>query len=125
MLCGTKSGNRAVKKVRNLAGYAGELVVLLLRKLRLHRILHHRYRSPLGEIDLIVQNGRELYFIEVKTSMTSRFREVPVTGKQRRSIVRTAQYFLSRHPQFYEHQISFEVYCISPRSGITRFVNAW
>ncbi|WP_010268775.1 YraN family protein [Anaplasma marginale] len=106
-------------------GYAGELVVLLLRKARLHKVLHHRYRSPLGEIDLIVQNGRELHFIEVKTSMTSRFHEVPVTKKQRRSVVRTAQYFLSRNPQFSEHQISFEVYCFSPKSGVTRFVNAW
>ncbi|MFV9921235.1 MAG: YraN family protein [Anaplasma ovis] len=112
-------------KMRSLVGYTGELVVLLLRKIRLHRILHHRYRSPLGEIDLIVQNGQELCFIEVKTSMTSHFHEVPITEKQRQSIIRTAQYFLSRNPQFGEHQISFEVYCVSPKSGVTRFVNTW
>ncbi|WP_263008550.1 YraN family protein [Anaplasma capra] len=106
-------------------GHIGELMILLLHKMQLHKILRRRYRSPIGEIDLIVQDRQMLYFIEVKASTNSQFREVPLTAKQRNSIVRTARYFLSRHPQFAEHQISFEVYCVSLTHGITRFSNAW
>ncbi|MGN7678587.1 MAG: YraN family protein [Anaplasma sp.] len=112
-------------RAHNLVGYVGEVIVLLLCKVKLQKVLHHRYRSPAGEVDLIAQRKQELFFIEVKTSLSSRFSEIPISSKQRASIVRTAKYFLAHNPQFAEYQISFDAYCISPKNGISHFKNAW
>jgi Holliday junction resolvase-like predicted endonuclease len=43
-----------------------------------------RYKTPVGEIDLVALKAKRLAFVEVK----------------RRSIVRAAQYWLAGHPDF-------------------------
>ncbi|UQD54297.1 YraN family protein [Anaplasma phagocytophilum] len=114
-----------LKLSSNLIGYTGELLVMLLLKIRLQKILYHRYRTPVGEVDIIAQKGNLLFFIEVKTSIRNSFNEIPLSAKQRRSITRAAKYFLVRHPKFADYQMSFEVYCLSIKHGITRIQNAW
>ncbi|MDB1135506.1 YraN family protein [Candidatus Anaplasma sp. TIGMIC] len=111
---------------RNFVGYIGELIVMFLLKVRFKKILFHRYSTPVGEVDIIALQGRSITFIEVKTSIAWRsncgFR---LSYKQRRAVVYSAKYFLSRHPQYTDYQISFELYSVTARHGIVSIKNAW
>ena len=60
------------------------------------RNLHSRY----GEIDLIVQNGVYLAFVEVKTRAQNSWAapQAAVTVQKQRKIIATAQWYLQQHP---------------------------
>jgi len=47
-------------------GLFAETVAALLLRLKGHRILARRYRTPVGEIDLVALKGKRLAFVEVK-----------------------------------------------------------
>lgn len=51
-------------------GLFAETVTALLLRLKGHRILARRYKTPVGEIDLVALKGRRLAFIEVKRRKT-------------------------------------------------------
>ena len=112
-------------RAKNWLGYIGEYLVILLFLAKLRVILYHRYRSPVGEIDLIAKKRNLIVFAEVKTSIVGSFNEIPIGTKQRRSIIRAAKYFLASNPQFAHCDISFEVYCLSLTRGIIRVQNPW
>jgi putative endonuclease len=52
-----------------------------------------------GEIDLVALKGKRLAFIEVKRRRTAEDAAWTVPAKQRRRIVRAAQYWASAHRQ--------------------------
>jgi putative endonuclease len=61
-----------------------------------YRILARRFRSRLGEIDLVAEDGATIVFVEVKTRRTSGAGspEESVTPAKQRKIVRMAETFL-------------------------------
>jgi Holliday junction resolvase-like predicted endonuclease len=67
-----------------------------------------RYATPVG-VDLVALKGRRLAFVEVKRRKTADDAAWTVTAKQRRRIVRAAQYWLASHPAFAGHDIAFDV----------------
>ena len=62
--------------------------------------LMRRYRSPFGEIDLVMMDAGTLVFIEVKARATGRAGAglVSVGARKRARIVKTALYYLTEHP---------------------------
>jgi len=95
-------------------GLFAETVAALLLRLRGHRIVAQRYRTPVGEIDLVALKGRRLTFIEVKRRKTADNAAWTLPAKQRRRIVRAAQYWLAGHPDFAGHDIAFDVVLAAP-----------
>jgi putative endonuclease len=106
----TKRGER-VRAYRS--GVVAETLVALLLRLKGHRIVARRYATPVGEIDLVAIKGRRLAFVEVKRRKTADDAVWTVTAKQRRRIVRAAQYWLAKHPAFAGHDI-FDVVLAAP-----------
>ena len=82
------------------AGRAGEEAALRLLQIRGYKILARNFRSKVGEIDIIAEDGNVLVFIEVKTRWTLEYGypEEAVTPWKLRSIVRTAEYYKLTHP---------------------------
>ena len=91
------------------SGRVAEALVALLLRLKGHRIVARRYATPVGEIDLVALKGKRLAFVEVKRRKTADDAAYSVTAKQRRRIVRAAQYWLASHPAFAGHDIAFDV----------------
>jgi putative endonuclease len=79
-------------------GLFAETIAALLLRLKGHRIVAQRFKTPVGEIDLVVIKGRRLAFIEVKRRKTAEDAAWTLPAKQRRRIVRAAQYWLAGHP---------------------------
>lgn len=66
-----------------------------------YSILERNFRSPYGEIDLIVQMDGVTVFVEVKTRSSTNFGhpEEAVTRSKREHILSSAQTYLQNHPE--------------------------
>jgi putative endonuclease len=88
---GTESGNRPL-------GLAGEQTALSFFVNKGYRLLEKNFRVPCGEIDLILEKGREIVFVEVKARRSTRYglpEEAVITAKQRR-IIRAALWYVQK-----------------------------
>src|SRR3990170_3673554 len=73
------------KRVRAYrSGLFAETVTALLLRLKGHRIVARRYKTPVGEIDLVALKGRRLAFIEVKRRKTAEDAAWTLPAKQGR-----------------------------------------
>ncbi len=61
------------------------------------RILETNLRTPVGEIDILAREGRDLVFVEVKTRRSTAYGEPAeaVGARKQRQILRTAQWYLA------------------------------
>ena len=79
---------------RKLLGTKGEELALNLLKKKKYRILERNYRTNLGEIDILAQDGKTLVVVEVKTK-TDRKKgsaiEMITPAKQKKLILLTLQ----------------------------------
>jgi putative endonuclease len=96
------------------SGRAAEMAAAMLLRLKGHRIVAQRYKTPVGEIDLVALKGKRLAFIEVKRRRTTEDAAWTLPTRQRRRIVRAAQYWLAGHPDFAGHDIAFDVVLAAP-----------
>jgi putative endonuclease len=106
-------------------GRSAESLAACLLRLKGHRIVARRYGTPVGEIDLVALKGKRLAFIEVKRRKTTDEAAWTITAKQRRRIVRAAQYWLASHPGFAGHTIAFDVVLTAPWSWPRIIANAF
>ena len=77
-------------------GGRGEKVAEDYLKANGFKIVKRNFRCKMGEIDLIVKKGGELYFVEVKTRRDTRFGDPleSITLNKQRQIIKIAKYFL-------------------------------
>ncbi len=61
--------------------------------------LARRYRSPFGEIDLVMQDGDTLVFVEVKARLTGKSGAglAAVNARKRAKIIKTALQYMAEH----------------------------
>ncbi len=79
-----------------------------------YRILGRRVRTPYGEIDLIGVRGRRLAFVEVKRRATRLEAEAALTSRQAGRMARAAEFWVSRHPAFREHDRGLDAVLVLP-----------
>jgi putative endonuclease len=103
---------RRVKAYRS--GVFAETVTALLLRLKGYAIVARRYKTPVGEIDLVALKGKRLAFIEVKRRKTLDDAAWTLPTRQRRRIIRAAQYWLAAHPDYAGHDLGFDVVLAAP-----------
>jgi putative endonuclease len=66
-----------------------------------YTLLARNLRTPYGEIDLVMQDGREMVFVEVKarTSRSLGNPEISVTPAKQRHLVDSVEYYFQQHPE--------------------------
>ncbi|RUT30184.1 YraN family protein [Arsenicitalea aurantiaca] len=106
-------------------GRRGETLAALYLGAKFYRIIHRRYRTPVGEIDLIVRRGRVTVFVEVKSRMRSDDEAEALEAVDTARIGRAAQYFLARHPQLAETPLRFDVIFLAPFALPRHVTNAF
>jgi putative endonuclease len=90
-----------------------------------YRILARRFRSPVGEVDIVCGRRNVLVFVEVKTRATYDEAVEAVTMQQRRRIVAGAEYWLASHPNDAQRDIRFDVVIMTPRKLPQHIPNAF
>ena len=83
---------------RQLLGMSGEDLACAELQRRGYAVVARRYRTRLGEIDIIARDGPTLVFVEVKARMTQEFggAAAAMTGWKQRRVARMAQDYLAR-----------------------------
>src|SRR5262245_63435169 len=79
------------------------------------RIVARRWKSPVGEIDLVARRRRLLVFVEVKARAAFDDAAEAVTERQRRRIVAAAQAWLARHGGDLDCDNRFDAVLVVPR----------
>lgn len=89
-----------------------------------HRILARRFKTHLGEIDLITKRGRRVAFVEVKHRATIDDCQAAVTPLNRRRVHAAANLWLARHQPYQDFDLGFDLIFIVPRRWPMHLVNA-
>jgi len=80
-------------------GRGGERAALILLLLKGYRPRHRNWRGPSGELDLVVERGGQIVFVEVKARSSELFGgAVAAFDRDKRlAVARTAAAYLSRN----------------------------
>src|SRR5436305_14997825 len=78
------------------------------------RILARRWKSPLGEIDIVARRRHLLVFVEVKARERLDDAAWSVTDRQRSRIVAAAEVYLARVPDESIRDIRFDAILVAP-----------
>ncbi|MGB4102137.1 MAG: YraN family protein [Alphaproteobacteria bacterium] len=106
-------------------GRTAEFLCRLALRLKGYQILAARYRTPLGEIDIIAARGGTVAVIEVK-ARTSRDRAAAALHPQQQArLHRAAHYLLSQRPELAHATLRFDLMLVAPRRWPEHIVAAW
>ena len=75
-----------------------------------YKILCQNFKTPEGEIDLIVSRGGVLCFIEVKMRQDFNDALYAISSVQKKRIERAAEHFLKKNPRLQSMDIRFDAF---------------
>ena len=79
-----------------------------------YRILARRFRSPVGEVDIVARRRDVLVFVEVKARNTLDDAALSLLPRQQQRIAATAGAWLSAHPEDAASNIRFDAVLVAP-----------
>jgi putative endonuclease len=113
------------RRARYARGLVAETIAAWWLRLKGYRILAHRYKTALGEIDLVARRGRVLAFVEVKARPSVEAGLEAIAAEGYRRIEEAADIYLARHPAFATLDIRFDLVVIAPRRWPRHLTNAF
>jgi putative endonuclease len=105
-------------------GHVAEFACCALLLLKGYRILHRRYRTRHGEVDIVARKGKRIVFVEVKARPTLAQGLEANTPRQRRRIEQAAQ-SLMRHPSRARLFMRFDMMVARPWRLPYHLKDAW
>ena len=90
-----------------------------------YRIVARRWKTPLGEIDIVARRRRTLVFVEVKARERADDAAEAVTERTKRRIIGAAELWLAHHPDDAQRDIRFDVILVAPGSMPQHIANAF
>ena len=106
-------------------GAKGEELAVRCLKSRGYRIIEQNYRTRLGEIDIIAEQGEDLVFIEVKTRSDILFGSAleSVTPQKQKQLSKVALEYISKK-DCHNRPARFDVVAIELQKGSKTFQDA-
>jgi putative endonuclease len=106
-------------------GLGGERRAAWLLRLKGYRVLAARYRTDIGEADLVARRGSTLVFVEVKVRASLDAALEAITARQQRRIAAAARTWLARHPADMSATLRFDAVLVAPGRWPRHLVNAF
>jgi len=97
-----------------LRGHRGEWRAAAALMVKGYRILARRYRTRLGEIDLIARRGDLVLIVEVKARQTLQEAMQAIARESERRIEAAADLWLSRQPDHGRLSVRFDMVAVLP-----------
>lgn len=105
-------GGRRLSRYRR--GHRGERLAALALMLKGYRILARRYRTKLGEIDLIARRGDLVLIVEVKVRPTLVAAMEAISRLNERRVEAAADLWLARQPDHARLSLRFDMVAVLP-----------
>jgi putative endonuclease len=109
-----RPGARPERVAAFRTGLSAESRAALLLVAKGFRILARRWKSPLGEIDIVARRRHLLIFVEVKARDKLDDAAEAVTMRQRQRIAAAAQAWLAVHPRDVSCNMRFDAMLVAP-----------
>ena len=106
-------GGKAMRQRNHRRGLRAEYAALALLMLKGYRLVAMRYKTPVGEIDLIVRRGQYLVCVEVKARPTHAAAAEAIHTTNQSRVVAAAQSFLAKHPAYAYMQVRFDAVLVA------------
>lgn len=106
-------------------GHRGEALAALLLRAKLYRLRARRFKTPVGEIDIVAERGKVVVFVEVKARGRRGSEAEALAAVNQARIVRAAQYWLARHPAETGRDFRFDVIFLAPGRWPRHLINAF
>ena len=106
-------------------GHKGEGLAAFYLRVKGYRILARRYKTHVGEADLVARRGNALVFVEVKARKTLNEGLESITERQKKRVVRAAEYYLAENPKSAGLDIRFDAIFVLPGLKIKHLKDAW
>lgn len=106
-------------------GRRAETLAALYLQCKFYRILARRFRTPAGEIDLIIRRGSTIAFVEVKRRARREEAASAISPQSRRRIQKAAAWFMSRNPHLSHCALRLDAVFMSPRRWPVHLRGAW
>ena len=90
-----------------------------------YRILVRRFRTPVGEIDIIARRFNTIAFVEVKARATLDGAAESITDRGKGRIVAAAEFWLSKSPDFGGYDFRFDAMLVAPGKIPKHIMNAF
>ena len=86
------------------------------------KLIARNFRCRQGELDLVMQDGRTVVFVEVRCRNNPRYGSgaESVNARKRARLTAAALYFLQTHPRWQQAPARFDVVSIREHGGATR-----
>lgn len=110
----TPRATRPDRQVAFRTGLSAESRAAMLLIAKGFRILARRFRTPVGEIDIVARRRRLLVFVEVKARERVDDAAWSVTDRQRARIVAAAEAWLAANPPRAIEDIRFDAILVAP-----------
>src|SRR6266852_464698 len=111
---GPRSGARPERQVAFRLGLSAESRAAMYLIAKGFRILARRWKSPVGEIDIVARRRALLVFVEVKARDTLDDAAWSVTERQRARIVAAAEAWLARQGDHPFRDMRFDAVLVAP-----------
>ncbi|MFO1184689.1 MAG: YraN family protein [Bauldia sp.] len=102
------------RRARERSGRSAEALAGLFLRLKGYRLLERRFKTPVGEVDLIASRGDTVAFVEVKRRADADAAIAAVTPAARARIARAAEAWLARHPEAADRGLRFDIVVVVP-----------
>jgi putative endonuclease len=106
-------------------GRLAESLALWSLRLKGYRLLARRYKSPQGEVDLIMRKGDVTAFIEVKARESENLALESVTERQARRISAAARFWMARDRKANLGICRFDIVTVRPYHWPQHIENAF
>jgi putative endonuclease len=113
------------RRLAHLWGQRGETLAALLLQAKLYSIRERRFKTPVGEIDLVVEKRGMIVFVEVKTRGRKGDETTALGAVNPARITRAAHYWLARHPAEAGKDCRFDVIFLAPGRWPRHLINAF
>lgn len=110
---------------REVWGRFAETLAAWSLRLKGYRILARRFKTPLGELDLVARRGQLVAFIEVKARTDLDQALIALGPRQRERTARAAELFLLRHPGHAGCTLRFDLIAVRPWRLPHHLIDAW
>lgn len=106
-------------------GLRAEAVAVLVLRLKGYRILARRYKTPVGEIDIVARRGGTLVFVEVKHRGSVAAALACLTPSMKGRIVNAARHFIAAYPAYNDDAMRFDLMAVAGIFSFRHLDNAW